>query len=255
MNSSFFKWIGAFLGFIITKRIWGAFIGFFIGGWIDSLAFTNTQRNNFNSSQDIFNYYQKQNQGYDFPTILLILSAAVMKADGKVLKSELSFVKQFLTTQFGNNFTNQHLATLKSLINQNNPLPVQEVCLDIRNKTQIETRVQLMYYLLGIAKSDGEYSTKEQNLLFNIANWMNIASHFTSIENMFKKDLKSDYKVLEISENATDQEIKRAYRKLAVLYHPDKVAQMGSDFQKGAKEKFQRLQDAYENIKKERGFN
>jgi DnaJ like chaperone protein len=59
---------------------------------------------------------------------------------------------------------------------------------------------------------------------------------------------------LGIDASATDEEVKKAYRKMAVTYHPDKVAQMGEEYQKGAKEKFQKIQDAYEALKKRRGF-
>jgi DnaJ like chaperone protein len=60
--------------------------------------------------------------------------------------------------------------------------------------------------------------------------------------------------VLGIEPSATEEEIKKAYRQMAIRYHPDKVAQMGEEYQKGAKEKFQQVQDAYDNIKKSRGI-
>jgi DnaJ like chaperone protein len=78
---------------------------------------------------------------------------------------------------------------------------------------------------------------------------------FESVKNMFFRDVNSDYKVLEIEPNASDDDIKKAYRQMAVRYHPDKVAHMGEEYQKGAKEKFQKIQEAYENIKKQRGIN
>jgi DnaJ like chaperone protein len=71
---------------------------------------------------------------------------------------------------------------------------------------------------------------------------------------MFYRNVDSDYKILGIDEKATDEEVKKAYRKMAVAHHPDKVAQMGEEYQKGAKEKFQQIQDAYEAIKKRRGI-
>ena len=61
-------------------------------------------------------------------------------------------------------------------------------------------------------------------------------------------------KILGVESSVTDEEIKKAYRKMAISFHPDKVATMGEEYQKGAKEKFQQIQDAYEAIKKRRGF-
>jgi DnaJ like chaperone protein len=65
---------------------------------------------------------------------------------------------------------------------------------------------------------------------------------------------KDYYEVLGINRDASDDEIKKAYRQMAVKFHPDKVAQMGEEYQKGAKEKFQQIQDSYDAIKKQRGF-
>jgi DnaJ like chaperone protein len=261
-----FKWIGAFSGYMLTKTFWGAFFGFLIGGFIDNFqkaaAVLNERtgqntgnRQNFRSSQDIFDFYRQQSQRFDFPTMLLVLSAAVMKADGKILKSELNYVKQFLTVQFGTQFTQQHLKTLKQFIEQQQPLPLNEICNDIRVRVQLEARVQLIHYLFGIARADGHVSDKEQQMIENIAHFMGIsAGDYSSVKNMFHRDTESDYKILGVSKDATDQEIKKAYRMLAIKHHPDKVAQMGEEFQKGAKEKFQQVQDAYEAVKKERGF-
>jgi DnaJ like chaperone protein len=77
---------------------------------------------------------------------------------------------------------------------------------------------------------------------------------FESVKNMFYRDVNSDFKVLGIDSEATNEEVKKAYRQMAIKFHPDKVASMGEEFQKGAKEKFQKIQDSYEAIKKNRGF-
>ncbi|WP_107039921.1 TerB family tellurite resistance protein [Brumimicrobium mesophilum] len=266
--TGYFKWIGAGLGFYLTGfRFFGAFLGFLIGTFIDNFSraasFLNEtqgqqgqgRQHNFRSTQDIFDFYQRQTQRYDFPTMLLALSAAVMKADDKIMKSELEYVKAFLQQQFGNQFTTSHLQTLKTFIDQPQALPIQDICNDVRARTQPEVRVQLLHYLFGIAKADGSVSNKEMQLLQRIASMMGIPNmDFTSVQNMFHRDTESDYKVLGTTKDAEDAEIKKAYRKMAVRYHPDKVATMGEEYQKGAKEKFQRINEAYENIKKERGM-
>ncbi|MBW7867735.1 MAG: TerB family tellurite resistance protein [Brumimicrobium sp.] len=262
-----YKYIGAALGFFFSGfHFIGAIAGGVLGALIDSLSI-ETHSNNGQGSyqrknpyhnysqQDIFNYYRQQAQRYDFPTMLLALSAVVMKADGIALKVELEYVKSFLRVQFGNQFNQRHLHTLKFFIDNPSQIPLQEICMDIRRRTQPEVRVQLLHYLFGIAKADGKVSPQEIRVLNQIAQLLGIPNmDFTSVENMFKKDAESDYKILGISKNASDDEVKKAYRQMAVRYHPDKVAQMGEDFQKGAKEKFQEIQNAYENIKKARGI-
>lgn len=263
--TGYFKWIGAGLGLYLTRfSFFGAFLGFLIGTFIDNFSRAAKYMNErgeqggqrFNSAQDIYGFYQRQSQRYDFPTMLLALSAAVMTADNKVVKSELEYVKTFLKQQFGPQFTTTHLKTLKAFIDQDQPLPLSEICNDIRNRTRQEVRVQLVHYLFGIAKSDGHVSQSELAVLKRIAHLMGVPDvDFTSVKNMFHRDTESDYRILGIEKSATDQEVKKAYRKMAVRYHPDKVAQAGDEYEKGAKEKFQRIQEAYDNIKKERGMN
>jgi DnaJ like chaperone protein len=122
-------------------------------------------------------------------------------------------------------------------------------------RTQVEVRIQLLHYLFGIAKADGHVADVEIQLLNRIAVLLEIPKvDSESIKNMFYRDVNSDYKVLGIESTASEDEIKKAYRQMAVRYHPDKVAQLGEEYQKGAKEKFQKIQEAYENIKKQRGI-
>lgn len=206
------------------------------------------------SSEDIFSFYRQQTSQSDFPTMLMALSAEVMKADGKVLKSELNYVKDFFTRQFGNQFSAQHLQTLKKFLD-GQEVPLQRICNDIRVRLQPEVRLQLIHYLYGIANADATVSESEVRVIDRIANFLGL-SHVDveSIKNMFYRNTESDFKVLGIEPNATEDEVKKAYRKMAIKFHPDKVSQLGEEYQKGAKEKFQEIQNAYENIKKKNGI-
>lgn len=197
-------------------------------------------------------FYRQRVMQSNFPTSLMILSAAVMKADGKVVRSELDYVKQFFNQQFGQQ--GQHyILELRDLLKRD--IPLQQACSDIRQVMQPAVRLQLMHYLFGIANADGHVSGAEVSTIRQIASYLGISSQdFESIKAMFYKDTKAMYKILGLDENATDDEVKKAYRKLAVKYHPDKVQHLGEEFQTGAKEKFQKIQEAYENIKKERGM-
>jgi len=242
------------------RSFWGGVLGFIIGSGIDNYQ---QLKANFQaqggggrqfSAEDLFNYYQQRSTTSDVPTMLIALSAAVMKADGKVLKSELDFVKSFFSQQFGPQFNREHLQTLKRFLDSGN-IPLQRICQDIRMRMKPEVRVQLLHYLFGIAKVDGDVSQSEIHVIQQIANMMGVSQvDFESVKNMFYRNVDSDYAVLGVDKNATDDEVKKAYRKMAIKFHPDKVSQMGEEYQKGAKEKFQKIQESYEAIKKRRGI-
>ena len=91
--------------------------------------------------------------------------------------------------------------------------------------------------------------------LLEFTRYLNISRiDFESIKAMFFKSSDSDYKILEIDKNCTNDELKKAYRELAKKHHPDKVQNLGEVYVKAAKEKFSKIQAAYENIKKQRGI-
>jgi DnaJ like chaperone protein len=263
-----FSIIFAVLGFFfLGKSIFGGIIGFLVGGAVDQMVRARRnggaasggrqaggQRPGGQSFDDIFTYYRQQTQRYDFPTQLLALSAYIMKSDGRIVKAELNFVKSFLAQQFGPQFNANHLQTLKRFLDAPS-IPIEEICSDIRMRAQVEIRIQLLHYLFGIARADGEVSQAEVNTLQRIAQLLQVPPmDFRSVQGMFKQNLAGDYEVLGIDKSATDDEVKKAYRQMAVRYHPDKVASLGEEYQKGAKEKFQKIQEAYDNIKKSRGI-
>ena len=147
-----FKFIGAIIGFyFLGKNFFGAIIGFFLGTVIDNFTMIKKQITaNGGTTEDIFKYYQQRsNRNHsDFATMLIALSAAVMRADGKVLKVELDFVKSFFAQQFGPQFSSSHLQTLKHFVN-GGEIPLDEICNDIKMRTQVEVRIQLLHYLLA----------------------------------------------------------------------------------------------------------
>jgi DnaJ like chaperone protein len=120
----------------------------------------------------------------------------------------------------------------------------------------LHSRLQLLHFLFGIALSDGQAHPTEVRIIQNVADWLGINQQdFASIKNMFIRDVDSAYKILEIRPDAKEEEIKRAYRTMALKYHPDRVSHLGEEFQHAAKEKFQKVNEAYNTIKKERGFS
>ncbi len=98
-------------------------------------------------------------------------------------------------------------------------------------------------------------SDLEIRLLENISDQLGIGkTTFLSVRSMYYDDLESAYQILEITSTATNEEVKKAYRKMAIENHPDKVGHLGEDIRKAAEEKFTQINVAYEKIKKQRGM-
>jgi DnaJ like chaperone protein len=234
------KWIGGGLGFVLGGPI-GALIGFFLGSAVDNTkVHVNTQSGTTSSRGD-------------FGVSLLVLAAAVMKADGVIKKSELNYVKQNLVNNFGPDSAKEMLQVLKELLNKD--IPLTDVCYQIKNQMQYSARVQLIHFLYGIANADRELHISELKIIEEIGQLLGVTiKDRQSIKSMFVEETDSSYKILNVDKDASNDDIKKAYRKKAVEYHPDKVSHLGEDVQKAAKEKFQKLNEAYEKIKKERGF-
>jgi len=232
------KWIGGGLGWAFGGPI-GGILGFIFGTMVDGMQ------------SGKFEY--KPTQSGDFSISLLVLSAAVMRADGEVMKSELDYVKNFFIRQFGVETANNRIQMLQEILKQDFDLP--EVCQQIGQYMEYPSRLQLLHYLFGLSSADGQYNPKEVEMIGLISGYLGIEKQdYESIRAMFVRDINSAYRVLEISPEATEDEVKAAYRKMAVKYHPDKVAHIGEDVQHAAKEKFQQLNGAYEEIKKQRGM-
>ena len=242
----FGKWLGGGLGWALGGPL-GGILGFALGSAFDAASVTVA------TSDGVPRISGVNSHVGDFTASLLVLSAAVMKSDGRILKSELDYVKKFLARQFGEENAQQQLLMLKEILKQE--IPLHQVCDQIKQFMPHSERLQLIHYLFGISKADDHVHELELQTIHSIANFLGIsAADFNSLKAMYFRDATSDYKILEIETSATDEEVKKAYRKMAVKFHPDKVAALGEEIQKAAKEKFQKVLQAYENIKKQRGF-
>ncbi|MBR9831262.1 TerB family tellurite resistance protein [Acidiluteibacter ferrifornacis] len=242
------KWIAGGLGWAFGGPL-GAILGFAVGSMIDK-ASTEVDTEFYADREP---RRPRQTQTGDFSASLIVLAAAVMKADEKVLKSELNYVKAFFVRHFGEAKTKELLVLLKKVLDQN--INVYQVGQQIRMNMRQADRLQLLHFLFGVAGADGNFSDSEVNVLNQISSALGINSYdFQSIKAMFIKETAGDYKILEIEKNATDDEIKKAYRKMAAKFHPDKVAHLGEDIKREAEQKFLKVQEAYENIKKMRGI-
>jgi DnaJ like chaperone protein len=233
------KWFGGILGWTFGGPIGGLF-GFALGSLFDAKASGERAPGG------------RTTQG-DFIMSLLVLVAAVMKADGKVVRSELNYVKAYIVRAFGQDSSGEIIRLLGDLLKQE--IPVFDVANQIRSHMDYPSRLELLHLLFGISKADGNVSESELKLIEFISKTLGVEeTDYMSIKNMFVEDSNAAYRILEISHEVSDDEVKKAYRKMAVKYHPDKVSYLGEDVINSAKEKFQKVNEAYEIIKKQRNI-
>jgi DnaJ like chaperone protein len=252
-KKSYGKWIGGGLGWAFGGPI-GGILGFVFGSMYDGMQsgkYAQGTGGGFGSRTQEHPYTQTQRG--DFSASLLVLAAAVMKADERVMKSELEYVRAFFSKQFGAEQASESVKLLKEILNQN--INLLDVCLQIKHYMDYSSRLQLLHFLFGISMADGHVHQKEIDIIDQISRYLDLdRSDFLSIKAMFAKDTNAAYQILEITKEASDDEVKKAYRAMAVKYHPDKVAHLGEDIKKAAEEKLQNLNVAYDEIKKQRGI-
>ena len=234
--------IGAGIGFIIGGGPIGAIIGYALGT-IFGKSYTK---------EDV-QFMGKNPRQQDFSASLLVLSAAVMKADGVVKKSELDYVKRFFLQNFGQEQAEKYILTLREVLKQD--IQIVDVSQQIGRYMDYSSKLQLLHYLFGIASADGQVHENEISVIESVARYMGIyTSDYESVKAMFVKKVDDAYTILGITPSASDDEVKKAYREMAKKNHPDKVAYLGEDVRKAAEKKFQEINDAYDKIKKQRGM-
>jgi DnaJ like chaperone protein len=190
----------------------------------------------------------------DFELNLLALASLVIKADGRVSKQELDYVRSYFVSAYGKERANTTFKIFNDNINKNGISP-SNISKLFNSVLKYESRLQVIHFLFGIAKADGNVSSPELQKLLEFSNLLRLSrADFESIKAMFIDQVGGAYKILEIDKLASDQKVKRAYRDLAKKHHPDKVQHLGKAYVKSAQEKFQKIQKAYERIKSERGF-
>ncbi len=235
------KWIGGVLGWAVLGPL-GAIIGYYIGSALedDSRSESGTDPR------------YDQGQRNSFLISLLVLSAAVIKADGKVTSAEIAKLREFFARNFGTQAANEAEKIVKEIVHKD--FNIYEVCGQVRSCMDYSQRMQLYHYLVSLGACDGLMQC-EVDILEVIATNIGLSKgDADSILALFRPSNDANYRILGISPEATDEEVKKAYRRMAVKYHPDKVATLGEDVQKAAEEKFKAVSQAYEAICRERGI-
>ena len=242
--TKFGKWVGLGLGWALGGPI-GGILGLAVGSIFDSGSKAVPGQ-----GRDV----RTRTLRGDYAASLLVLIAAVMKADGRVMKSELDYVRRYFVSRFGEDTASEAVVMLRDILKQE--IPLRDVTNQLSQKLDYSYRLEMLHFLFGIASADGSVSDLENEVIHKISGYMAITgSDFESIRAMFVSQTDASYRILEIEPTTSDEDVKKAFRRMAMKYHPDKVSHLGEDFKKVAHEKFRKVQSAYDQIKKERGLN
>lgn len=228
------KFLMAIFGWLFLS--WpGLVIGFLVGCLLDT----------------VFDYSPKPPRPADIGMTFMMLAMAVMKTNGQIRYSTMRYAYKYVAEKFGADYLQQRKHVFNVLAQQQ--IPIEGLCEQVDYHLNYPAKMQLIYFLLGIGYADGLLTKQELSLIATIADHIHVsAKEFKSLLAMHQKVTENAYDILEIGADATDQEIRKAYYRLAKLHHPDRVAHLGEAYQQQAKEKFQRIQKAYETIKRKR---
>jgi len=283
-----FKWIGGFLGWMVGGPL-GLLAGLFIGSMFDSDDSTAS----IGSGGYTGGSYTPGGGNYDagqrnsFLFSMMVLASYIIKADGKVMHSEMEYVRQFLRQNFGGDAETQGDQILRRLFEEQDRMAardpnafrkiIQDSCRQMARNMDDGMLQQLLYVLVLLAKADGKVPDAELRALYEVAQYLGLsASDVDSMLHMSggytgsgrsgnsgsnnsgparnEMSLDDAYKILGVSPSASDDEVKAAYRKMALKHHPDRVATLGDDVRKAAEKKFKEIGQAKDKVYAARGL-
>jgi len=255
------KWIAGYLGWIVLGPL-GGILAFLIGSFIESASSANTAEGGTRQSSFEQQGDQQQGDRNSFLLSMLVMAVYIIKADGRVMHSEMELVRNFLRQNFGAEAAQQGNDIMLKLFEEEKRQgriafrrTIRQSCQEAARYMDYSGRLQLLNFLVMIAQADGVVDDAELTALKELALWMQMQeSEVDSMLHMKGDSLDDAYRVLGVSPQATDEELKRAYRRLALEHHPDRVAKLGDDVRRAAEKKFQEINAAKERIWKARGL-
>lgn len=234
-----------------------------------------------------------ENDRIDYRICILVLLAMMMKADGKNMVCELDRVKATIRRYYKTEDEQKTaLKEFQSILNNKSNHKISTIYNNINKQFNYVAKSELIMELLAVAYADNKFTKIEDTTIQNILTKLNISrKEYKSIKNIFSKKYnqgeydqnkkqsnnqsgnsgqsksqnnkrhKSNgitvddaYDILKVDSNASDAEIKKAYRALAIIYHPDKVSSLGDEAIRQATESMKQINQAWELVKEARGM-
>ena len=235
------KAIGAGLGFLFGGPF-GAILGAVSGDFFDK-ATPGTGRPVSN-----------QDRSLNFVTHLVGILISIAKADGRLSAQEINVIERAFVS-FG--FRGEDLSFIWDLIKHTSgaDLDLQAVCYEYKQYSDYEERLSLLRIVYMVAFADKEFHANEESMINRIIGYLEInAEDAFEIRGEFCSDNDKHYKILSVTRDSSAEDVKKAYRLLSKKYHPDRVSHLGEEFATLASDKFRKINNAYEEIKKEKRF-
>ena len=234
----------------------GAGLGFLFGGPFGAILATMTGDFFDKSLRQIPTGMPQGNQerSLNFVTHLVGILVTIAKADGHISKQEINIIERAFVS-FG--FKGEDLSFIRNLINQTSrvDLDLRAVCYEFKQYSSYEERLSLLRIVYLVAFADKELHANEERIINDIIGLVEInANDAFEIRAEFCSDSDKHYQILNVTRNCSVDDIKKSYRHLSKQYHPDRVSHLGDEFAKLATDKFQVINKAYEEVKKEKGF-
>jgi DnaJ like chaperone protein len=230
------KWLGAGLGWVVGGPL-GGLLGFIAGNLIEKG--TNSDTSSITKGLT------------EFEVNLIVLASHLIKIDGKVSLAEVSFLNNFLNQHFNETPSAARTQVINHCMQKEYDLSA--ACDQIRINTPHHTRQQVVHFLFDLAMCDGELTERENYFIFRIAGYLNVNDvDFRRIKKEHNERPQIMFEILEVSSSANMSEIRTAYRRLVLKYHPDRNKNASEAERKKLAAKFQQIHEAYEKIKAEK---
>lgn len=251
-------WVLLFLLLVAPQFVGYVFFAFFIFALV-FIVLAVVGGTFFLRSLNLKDYLKEQTESHNrFVEYLVKFMIKIGSVDGKLDESEIHAIQNFFQTHM--RYGPPQMMWINRLIKQSieSDETIQELCDEFNTYFGLYEKKILIQLLYHVALADGHFDVKEQKLIDQIVYELDFPPfEHQTIKNIFLREgYKEDpLKVLGLSEDASGAEIKRRYRDLSKENHPDKVAHLGEEFQKVAQEKMTKINQAYEQLKKQGKVN
>jgi DnaJ like chaperone protein len=220
----------------------------------------------FYMKRQISEYEKSQTETHNtFVYLLVNILVKIAQVDGKVTREEVKTIRHFF--QYNLRYSQNKLYWIKELIKEAlvSTVSLDTLLQEFRQKFAYEPRLILLELIYQVLYTNEVVSQEELQLATNIGNYLGISAYdqrsiAAKYQSRFRTAAQADevseekyLAILGLAPGAGFSEIKTAYRKLSMQYHPDKVSHLGDEFKKVAEEKMKEINNAYEFLKKKYG--